>query len=204
MSAHQSILYLISQCQRRSLPCHYPTESRRGMRKKKAAEGSKDVIDQSLPGEAVLTPWLSFRWFVLSLFAIISGIPVGTCAAAFQVCFPVWQLDPYVAVRISTCHVVHTRSLSCNFDSIICTCQSKWIASVINTIESIPLGSGRYTAQPKQGLIAPPIYLQASWSYKISSRWISYLKLHRKVTYPFNFYLFKYYPSSKHKNEQFY
>lgn len=29
-----------SQCQRRSLKCEYPSESRRGMRKKKAPSGS--------------------------------------------------------------------------------------------------------------------------------------------------------------------
>ena len=61
-----------------------------------------------------------------------------------------------LSLYTSTCHVVHTRSLSCNFDNNICTCRSKWIASVV---ESIPLGSGLYTAQPMHGLIAPHIYL---------------------------------------------
>ena len=106
------------------------------MREKKAAEGTKDVINQTLPGEGVLTTRLSFVRFMLSFFAIISCISVGTCVfirltTAFQVCFPIWQLGRYVAV--CTCHVIHTRSLSCNPDNDICTYQSKSIASVVNT-----------------------------------------------------------------------
>ncbi len=66
-----------------------------------------------------------------------------------------------LSVYTSACHVIHTRSLSCNLDNDVCTCQSKWIASVVDTIKSIPLGSGLYTTQAKQGLITPRLYFCA-------------------------------------------
>ncbi len=75
----------------------------------------------------------------------------------FKYAFPFGSLT-FMSLSVYT-SIIHTRSLSCNFDNNICTCQSKWIASVVNTIESIPLGSGLYTAQPKRGLIAPHIFM---------------------------------------------